>query len=148
MRNNKLTRKTLPSRLNNFGMLSIFPELFDTMSDFTSRFDNFSDVGVNIKETDKLHQIQLSAPGYKKDNFKIDIEDNRITISNEFSQENVDENEKYSYKEFKQSSFSRSFTLPENINSDEIKAKYEDGILYIDIPKTEITKKYKKIEIS
>lgn len=149
--NNKLSKRSVSPlrRLNHFGM---FPSVFDIfdemMSDFPGITDNLSDVSVNLKESDSSHQIQLSAPGYKKDNFKIDIDDNRITISNQFSDEKSDESERYSYKEFRQSSFSRSFYLPENSNVDDIKAKYEDGILYIDIPKKEIVKKTKQIEIS
>ena len=62
----------------------------------------------------------LTKQGYKKENFKIDIDENILTISNEFKEEIKNENEKFTRKEFKRSSFSRSFYLPENLKTDEI----------------------------
>jgi HSP20 family protein len=110
--------------------------------------DKTTDPSVNVKETETIHQIQVSAPGYKKENFSIDIDGNVLTISNEFKEEKTKETEKWSHKEFKQSSFKRSFQLPENLKTDDIQAKYEDGILYIDIPKQEkIVSKSRTIEI-
>jgi HSP20 family protein len=79
---------------------------------------------------------------------KIDIDENVLTISNEFKEEKTNENEKWSRKEFRRSSFRRSFYLPENLKTEDIQAKYEDGILYIDIPKQEkIVSKSRTIEI-
>lgn len=150
-KNKQLTKRSVSplfNRLNDFGF---FPTRF--FGDFWDEFPTFTtdmmtgSVNVNVKETDNLHQIQLSAPGYKKENFKIDINDSTLTISNEFSEEKSSEKERYSHKEFRKSSFSRSFYLPENLKTDEITAKYEDGILYIDIPKSESVKRTRKIEI-
>lgn len=119
------------------GSKLFFPNFFEMMSDFPYS-EGFNDkLTVNVKETDSLHQIQLSAPGYKKENFKIDIEDNVLTISNKFEEEKSDINEKWTRKEFKVSSFSRGFYLPEGLNTEDISASYENGILYIDIPKME-----------
>ena len=147
-KNKQLTNRSVSplfDRLNNFGF---FPTRFfeDVGNEFPTDMVTGS-VNVNVKETDNLHQIQVSAPGYKKENFKIDINDSTLTISNKFSEEKSSEKEKYSHKEFRRSSFSRSFYLPENLKTDEITAKYEDGILYIDIPKSEIVKRVTKIEI-
>lgn len=130
------------------GSKLFFPNFFEMMSDFPYS-ENFNDkLTVNVKETDSLHQIQLSAPGYKKENFKIDIEDNVLTISNKFEEEKSDVNEKWTRKEFKVSSFSRGFYLPEGLNTEDISASYENGILYIDIPKVEKKiKKTRNIEI-
>jgi len=93
---------------------------------------------VNIKETDHAYEVELSAPGKKKDDFNIDVENELLTISAEFKSENsTEENGKYTRKEFSYSSFRRSFTLPETIKEDDIKASYEDGILKITLPKKE-----------
>lgn len=152
-KNNNVPRKSvspLSNRLYDFGFFpSRISDLFDEMmSDFPTKTDRISDPSINVKETDTNHQIQVSAPGYKKENFKIDIDENVLTISNEFKEEKTNENEKWSRKEFRCSSFRRSFYLPENLKTEDIQAKYEDGILYIDIPKQEkIVSKSRTIEI-
>jgi HSP20 family protein len=153
MENKQLTtRKSVSplfNRLNNFGFFnrSLLEDFFDMN---TTPFSSFSDrmtVSTNVKESDNIHQIQLSAPGYKKENFKIDINNNVMTVSNDFNDELSSDNGNYSHKEFYRSSFTKKFYLPDNLLIDDVSAKYEDGILYIDIPKSEKTKKSKTIEI-
>lgn len=102
---------------------------------------------VNVKETDTDFNLEVSAPGYKKDNFDINVENNTLTISNSIEDEKSEDTENYTRREFYKSSFSRSFTLPKNANSDDIKATYEDGILKLSIPKSEPVKKSKQIKI-
>ena len=110
--------------------------------------DKVTDPSVNVKETETNHQIQLSAPGYKKENFNINIDNDILIISNTHTEEKSEEKSSWTRKEFKTSSFSRSFQLHDGLNVDDISAKYEDGILYIDIPKKENqTKKTRNIEI-
>tara|TARA_R110000868_G_C10743020_1_gene752547 strand:- start:495 stop:932 length:438 start_codon:yes stop_codon:yes gene_type:complete len=96
---------------------------------------------VNIKEDETSFVLDLIAPGRKKEDFKIEVENDLLTISSEQSNEVVDEKEenkvKYTRKEFSFSSFKRSFTLPETINVDAIKASYENGILSFNLPKKE-----------
>ena len=96
---------------------------------------------VNIKEDETSFVLDLIAPGRKKEDFKIEVENDLLTISSEQSNEVVDEKEenkvKYTRKEFSFSSFKRSFTLPETINVDAIKASYENGILSLNLPKKE-----------
>ena len=96
---------------------------------------------VNIKEDDTAYHLELIAPGRKKEDFKIEVENELLTISSAQSKEVVDENEenkvKYTRKEYSFSAFKRSFTLPETINVDAIKASYEDGILSFNLPKKE-----------
>lgn len=91
---------------------------------------------VNIKETEQLYTVGLVAPGLKKEDFTIEVDNGLLTISyrHEAEKEEV-QNGKFTRKEFTQSSFKRSFTLPENINEDEINAAYQDGILNIALPK-------------
>jgi HSP20 family protein len=93
---------------------------------------------VNIRETDTSYEVELSAPGKKKEDFNIEIDNDLLTISSEFQKENSTEEEgKFTRREFSYSSFRRSFTLPETVKEDEINASYEHGILKINLPKRE-----------
>lgn len=94
---------------------------------------------VNICEDEKTYEVDVVAPGFKKDDFKVNMEDDILTISAEQKQEKESkdgENKQFSRREYSYSSFTRSFQLPENTKADGIVAKYEDGVLKITIPKT------------
>ncbi|MCU4166394.1 Hsp20/alpha crystallin family protein [Carboxylicivirga caseinilyticus] len=96
---------------------------------------------VNIRESEETYQIEVAAPGYQKDEFKVEIDNNILTISVERNNEPTDENIKYSHYEYKYGSFSRSFTLPKGkVQESKIEAQYNNGILTISIPKTEEAK--------
>ncbi len=97
-------------------------------------------VPVNIKETKDSYQLDLVAPGMEKADFKINIENNLLTISAEKKIENNVENEKQIRKEFSHKAISRSFTLDDAINISDISAKYENGILLLNLPKKEEVK--------
>jgi HSP20 family protein len=90
---------------------------------------------VNVKETEKNYEIEVSAPGRSKKDFKISAENGILTISSEQKEEREEKEKDYTRKEFSYSSFTRSFTLPENANEEEIKANYADGILKLDVAK-------------
>jgi HSP20 family protein len=92
---------------------------------------------LNISEEKDKYKVEVAAPGLKKEDFNIDVNGNLVTISSEKESEtnNEKENGHYSRREYNYSSFSRSFTLPENANADAVKAKYCDGVLCLDIPK-------------
>lgn len=94
---------------------------------------------VNVKEADDNFEIQLTAPGMEKENFKINVENNILSISAETKSgnEEKDENGKYTKREFSFNSFKRSFSLPESDDDEDIKANYENGILKLSIPKKE-----------
>jgi HSP20 family protein len=93
---------------------------------------------VNILEDENRIQIEVAAPGMKKEDFKIDLEHNRLTVSAEISSENTESGEKYSRKEFSYRSFSRLFNIPvETIDGEQIQAAYKDGILLVTLPKRE-----------
>jgi len=94
---------------------------------------------VNVKEADDSFEIQLAAPGMEKENFEINVENNILSISAETKSENEekDENGKYTKREFSFNSFKRSFSLPESVDDEDIKANYENGILKLSIPKKE-----------
>ncbi|TYR31718.1 Hsp20/alpha crystallin family protein [Sphingobacterium phlebotomi] len=92
---------------------------------------------VNIAETEKAYEISLAAPGLQKSDFKINVDKNLITISAEKKEESVSEDKLYSKKEFNFSSFTRSFSLPESVNYNDIEAVYTDGVLQVTVGKKE-----------
>ncbi len=94
---------------------------------------------VNISEDDKNYVVDVIAPGFKKDDFKVHVEDDVLTISAESKHESKEEDEKkrYSRREYSYSSFTRSFKLPENTKDDGITASYADGVLKLNVPKSE-----------
>ncbi len=96
---------------------------------------------VNIKENTDLFEVEMAVPGMKKEYFKVELNNNYLTISAEKKNETENKaDERYTRKEFSYSSFTRSFSLPELVENDKIEAKYEDGILKIAIPKREEAK--------
>jgi HSP20 family protein len=102
---------------------------------------------VNIKENKKEFNIEFASPGFTKKDFKIDLDQDVLTISAEKEKEKTEENDSFTRKEFSYNSFSRSFTLPKTVNAEKIDAKYNDGILKLSIPKKEDAKLLPKKEI-
>lgn len=104
---------------------------------------------INIAETEKTFEIEVAAPGYKKEDFKIELNDNVLTISSEKKEEKKEEGKDYHRREFNYSCFSRSFIVPDQVDADKIHAVYENGVLNVTLPKKDeyITKKNKMIEI-
>ena len=98
----------------------------------------------------KNYKLELAVPGMKKKDFKVNLDNDQLTISAERSEENEEKEKNYTRREFRSASFRRSFTLPENaVDEDKIEAKYEDGVLHINIPKKEVEQHASKlIEIS
>ncbi len=96
---------------------------------------------VNILENKEEFDVTLAAPGLKKDDFKVNLDGNQLTISCENESATEVKEEKYSRKEFSYSSFRRSFMLPDTVVQDKISAHYEDGILRLRIPKKEEVKR-------
>ena len=104
---------------------------------------------VNVKETNDLFQLEVSAPGLKKEDFILELNNNLLSISSKH--ENVgEENSGYTRREFNYQSFSRVFTLPDSVDSGNIKANYNQGVLNIEIPKRDEAriKPSKTIQIS
>lgn len=92
---------------------------------------------VNIIDKTALYSVELSAPGYVKADFSIKLDNNVLTVSTEKKEEPTVENEKLIRTEFGLKSFKRSFTLNEKIDTENIAARYENGILKIELPKKE-----------
>ncbi len=102
---------------------------------------------VDIAETDKEFEIQLSAPGMKKGDFKIDINRDQIIISGERKIENEKKEKNFHSVESYYGSFNRSFYIPETINKEKVDASYINGILTIILPKDEEKVSRKQIEV-
>lgn len=104
---------------------------------------------VNISEEKESFNLEIAAPGMKKDDFKINLEGKEISISSEKKEEKEVADKKVTRKEFSFTSFYRSFRLPENVATDKILATYTDGILKVEIPKMSIpeAEKMKQIHI-
>lgn len=92
---------------------------------------------VNVTEDPKNYMVSLAAPGLKKTDFNISTDGNMLTISSEKEEKSEEKDEKYTRKEYSYSSFSRSFTLPEDVKQEGIEAQYEDGVLNIRLPRKE-----------
>ncbi len=96
-------------------------------------------VPVNIRETDKAYYLELVAPGLKKEDFKVSLGNDMLTVSFEQREEQSKQNESEGWlrKEYRHRSFSRSFSLDDTLDAGKINAAYRDGILHLEIPKKE-----------
>ena len=95
---------------------------------------------VNISETKNDYELEFNVPGRKKEDLKISVDKNILTVSFEKKEEIADENRKQIKREFTLQPFKRSFTLDEKVIPDNIAAKYENGLLILTIPKKEEVK--------
>ncbi|WP_343706900.1 Hsp20/alpha crystallin family protein [Flavobacterium sp.] len=96
---------------------------------------------VNIKETADHYEVEVAAPGLDKNDFKVTLDGNLLTISSEKENKQTYEQENFTRREFSYQSFQRSFELPKNVVDEEnISARYENGLLYLSIPKKEEAK--------
>lgn len=134
---------------------NLFDDFFGTeMADW--RNQNYSATNttlpkVNIKEDENGFVVEMAAPGMKKGDFKINVDNSLLTISSQKQEEQKEgEGEKYTRREFAYHAFTRSFTLPNSADADKVSASYNDGILTVTIPKKEEAKPKppKSIEIS
>lgn len=157
---NLVLRPNVRTTRRNRHAFDQFPSLGNLLSDIwndelpTAFRSNFNEgmtlPKVNIKETTESYEVQMAAPGFKKDNFNVSVENDELLISAEISEQEEDKNEEFTRREFGYASFQRTFVLPETVDGDRIKAKYEDGILNVTLPKKEeaIPKPAKTIKVS
>ena len=112
--------------------------------------EGFRTPKVNIKETDEEFLVEMAAPGMKREDFRIELDNDILMISSEIENENEDRSKSYTRREFSYESFRRTFHLPNSVEAEKIKAKYEDGMLRLVIPKKEEAKRRppKMIKIS
>lgn|SRR5690606_3685144 len=128
---------------------SFIPSSTSLFDDFFSRdlFDWSKSEGnglvprVNIKENNDGFSVDIAAPGMKKEDFQVELDNDMLTVSSEVSQNQEEKDERYTRKEFSYHAFRRSFYLPNTVEVDEINATYKDGILNLWIPKREEAKK-------
>ena len=119
--------------------------------------DNFFDNGwlskwekdfpaVNISENEKAYSVEVVAPGFKKDDFKLKVDDDILTISAESKSEKKEDGKEkeYTRREYSYNSFTRSFRLPDDVKDDSIAASYQDGILRLQLPKSKVQVKATK----
>lgn len=133
-----------------------FPTLLDNFffenngNLFRNNYETFSIPSVNIIENLPNFVIELAAPGLRKEDFTIEVEDDSLIIASKKVEEKTEfPDSQYKRKEFNFKSFKRSFTLPESIDTEKIQANYENGVLKITLPKLEEKKALKKmVEIS
>ncbi|WP_027136767.1 Hsp20/alpha crystallin family protein [Gaetbulibacter saemankumensis] len=142
-KNGSLTRRvnnpvtgfpSLSSWLDDFG-IGEFPSLFS--SNFNT---GMSLPKVNIKESADAFDVEMAVPGLKKSDFKINLENNSLSISAELNDEKEETNDGYTRREFGYSSFKRMFTLPDTVDDSKINAEYKEGILKVHLPKREEAK--------
>lgn len=108
-------------------------------------------VPVNLRETDTTYEMELVAPGLRKEDFKINVNGDMLTISFEHREENEDrgKNERWLRKEYRLRSFTRSFNLDDTLEAGKITARYNDGILHLTLPRKEGAQRISRnIEIS
>jgi HSP20 family protein len=119
-----------------------FIDVFDPF--FNDRFFNQPQINkipaVNIAEHENGFDIELAVPGLKKEDIKINVDKDVLTVSSEAKKEEVTEGKNYSKKEFSYNSFSRSFNLPDSVDQNSIEASYIDGVLKLTIAKKEEAK--------
>lgn len=136
--------RTRPNLMNTF---------FDDVLARDSFFKDFmngehgSTPSANVKETESDFRIELAAPGFDKKDINIELNDKTLTLSAVREDKHENTEEKYTFKEFSYNTFRRSFTLPEGIDEDNIKAKYENGILHVVLPKSDLQKGTRRISI-
>lgn len=133
----------------NKPLSSIFDKNIDDFVNdfFGKRLDNTLLGAVNVKENTESYEIQVSVPGLTKDDIDVEIKDNIITISSSVHENIEDSNDGYTRREFSRTSFSRSFTLPENTTDNDLTGNVKDGILLINIKKKQQDKP-KKLKLN
>jgi len=135
---------------NRFRGLDLFNEFLNTLDTHSEPTQNIVDFNptVNTREAEDEYYIEVDLPGIKKEDVDVKVEDNILTISGKRKLKNEVKEDDYYKIESSYGSFSRSFTLPEKVDIENIKASSEDGVLEVIIPKLKVTKdSVKKIKI-
>jgi HSP20 family protein len=143
----------LPTRRQNEGDVPVLSRMLENfLTDVPSIFrTGFAQTtpAVNIQEKNDAYLVEVAAPGLKKEDFNVNLDNDILTISSE-KEAKEGQDDRFTRREFSYSSFERSFSLPQTTEAEKIEAKYENGILKIKIPKKEIAikKSPKQIKIS
>ena len=140
----------MPVMRSNSWIPSVFGDLFDT--DFVPK-GNYTAPAINVKESDKAYTVELAAPGMKKEDFNVHINDEgNLIIKMESKQDHKEEdkNTRYLRREFSYSKFEQTLILPDDVKKDDIKAHVDNGVLTVELPKVveEKVKLSRQIEIA
>lgn len=136
--NNRPMARTIDNLFNEF--FNGFPSVWDS----TWKDDNFYFPAMNVHETNDAYHLELNVPGRRKEDFNVSLESGMLTISYEEKKEEKQEDYKTLRREFQFKSFKRSFQVDDNIDTDAIQARYENGILKLLLPKKEQAKQSNK----
>jgi len=138
-------RKSEPTAIES--MRREMDRFFDELTPFSRMRENnggsMMDVwtpSTDMSENENEYVIKMDIPGMTKDDIDVNFEDNRIVIRGERTEEEKEEKKNYIQKERYDGSFYRSFTIPKTVDEDQIKAKFEEGVLKINLPKAEVSK--------
>ena len=142
---------SIVKRASNNNWMNDMPSLFnDTFTNdfFNWGLGNYSNTNtslpaVNIRENADAFEVEMAAPGMTKEDFKIELDNNMLTISSEKKTRNEEKDgDRYTRREFSYQSFQRSFQLPKDVvDAEKIQARYDNGLLHLVIPKKEEVKK-------
>lgn len=138
-----MSRSIKPVLRDPFGFPTTFRRWMDNFWDVDKFFDDEFVKGefvpaVNIKDNKATFEIEVAAPGMKKEDFKVTVENDMLIIAAEHKVEKEEKEENFTRREFSYNSFRRSFMLPENVDAEKIDAKYTDGILHLMMKKTKV----------
>jgi HSP20 family protein len=127
--------------------MTLIKSNFPVWNDLTDFFDddwmksNFSNrrwsPAINVVDNENNYEIEVAAPGLKKEDFNIAVENGVLTVSGKSEHEEEEKKKNYTRKEFSSRSFSKSFTLPQNVEEENVVAKHEDGVLRLVLNKTD-----------
>lgn len=133
---------TIIRRVNND-----YPVFQNWLEDIFAPVQNYSNgrirssvPAVNIAEDENKFEIEFAVPGLSKSDFSVNLENNVLTVKSEREDDKQETTSNYTRKEFSYSAFQRSFTLPDSVDGEKVRAEYKDGILSIEIPKKEEAK--------
>lgn len=139
----------LAQRNTNNWLSNMFDDFFD--DSWMPRM-NATAPAVNVKETEQSYEMDIAAPGLKKEFCRIDIDDNgnlEVKMENKFEHKEENKNEHYLRREFNYTNFGQTYVLPDDVEKEQISAQVSDGILHIVLPKksVEAKKSQRRIEV-
>lgn len=141
----------LPTFKNRTSVPSLMDEFFgrDLLDNIFPAQTGISMPAVNVIDSNEEFRIEVAAPGLEKNDFKVDLDNRMLTISCEKEQKQEDNgNDRFMRREFSYTSFRRTFSLPEGVDAEKVKANHKNGVLYIHIPKKEEAKQKPPKQIS
>lgn len=137
--------KFRPFPTTNYFSNGLLDDFFNrSIADYVGSDALISQPAVNIAETDIAFRIELAAPGFEKGDFTLQVEKDQLTLRAERKQTSEENKERFTRREFRYTSFERSFKLPETVNQESVTAVYENGVLLVTLPKKEAAKAISK----